>query len=566
MAVERVQRELTLNLSELVVGRFNAFKELRRNIQIRLEADFAQRIIDEDLDYRQQMRVRQGMVAFEKDRKFPDTAYVNEIKKDISNIRKLVKFQQVRTAYLDSWTDYKSGSISINGYISQLEKQFTKTTDDTLRVEIRKELSQARADKRVGENNILNNKVAFAKEDGSEEMLNNILGELKIFRASESAKGNEERVSFIDTKIASVNKQLSESIIGRSLADVEFDVLKGGANPAQKLKTVNDQIQLSDTGTPVTIGGVRYDSAQQYWTVKRNAYLAGEGVGLFDDFFGELTGRFEKEITASSNVNEFGRIPSLVIDNILSDYSSLEALPYMVPFLERLRSNRNGVVNSAIQKSAQAILTGAKARLDWSNVDASLVELEQRYAIELSSFRAQAAIDRGATEGGRVASATNTARARLFQQGIDPDDPDNFDLFVEETNKILAEGGFTTPTPTPAERTRKELGKEVDPKEEVALEGAPAEEPVPLEISAVSTIEEVEKFLETKPNAPIIFKGEQTQFIREPGEERFNVLRGLRTQEELERAKTEKTVKAEAVELPVELKPLFKIGTPFFEQ
>jgi len=575
MAVERIKNQLDLNLSEIVIGRFNMFKELRRDIQVRLESEFAQRVMDEDLDYRQQMRVRQEMVKTETARKFPDVAYIKEIRGDIFNIRKLVKFQQVRGEYLESWTSYKSGSVSIDRYLAKIEGQLSRTTDDTLRAEIQEQISQARVDKRKAEKNILNNRVVFAKDDGSEDLLNTVLGELKISRASEAAKGNEERVSFIDTKISSINKQLSEAMIGRNLADVEFDVLKSGANPAQKLKSLNVQIEFSDITSPVTIGGVRYDSAQQYWTLKRNAYLAGEGIGLFDDFFGELTEKFENEINSSSNVNEFGRVPSLVIDNMLNDYSAFEALPYMVPFKERLSNNRNGVVNSAIKKSADAILIAAKARLDWTDVDTSLTELEQRYAIELSSYRAQASIDRGVTEGGRVAGVMNTARAVLIQQRIDPNAPENFNLLVEETNKLLAEGGFTTPEPTPAERTREELGGKEVPAEKVPEEIAPpakvpAEETPPVEkkepttISAASTIEEVEAFLETKLGAPISFKGDPTQFIRQPGKERFNLLRGLRTQEELQRATIEKTVQQGVVELPKELKNLFEIGSPFF--
>ncbi len=460
MAVERRQKDFVLDLGELVLGRVETFTELRKDAQFRLEAAFSQRVVDEDLNYEQQLAVRKEMVKIEKKRSFPDNKYIEALKKDIVEVRQLVKFQKVRTAYSDSWTDYKSGTISVDDYIITLDRQLSKVNDDTLRVELQRELSNARIAKRTSENNILNNRVVFAKDDGSEDLLNTVLGELKTTRAIESARGNDERVSFLDTKIASINKQLRESEIGRANLDIEFDAVKGGSNAVQKLKMLNEQSTQSDDNTPITVNGTRFNSAQEYWSFRRGAYLSGDGSGVFADFFGEMTSQFEDRINSTANVNPFGRIPTIVIDNILNDYASLESLPFMQPFIERLMNNRNGVVNFAVKLSADAILSSAKARLNWNDVDASLTELEQRFAINLTSYRAQASIDRSATEGGRVSGAVATAEARLLQRGITPNSP-NFDsLLIDEVNTILGEGGFTAPEKTPAETTREEIETE----------------------------------------------------------------------------------------------------------
>jgi hypothetical protein len=87
-------------------------------------------------------------------------------------------------------------------------------------------------------------------------------------------------------------------------------------------------------------------------------------------------------------------------------------------------------------------------------------------------------------------------------------------------------------------------------------------------LSPTSTFQEVEEHLKTERGlgAPILFEGEDTtQYIRDIGtDKRFNVLRGLRDEKELARATKEKTVKKEAFVLPAELKPLFRIQSPWY--
>ncbi len=497
MAAERPTRFLAFDLALAVKNINESYDEIRFGIQTQREADFAQRVIDEDLSYDQQLAVRKEMVKLENTRVFPDNGYINTLKEDMRSVRKLSKAQKVRTDYTQSWSDYQEGILNVNKYIAQLEQQLSSTNDAVLRGELEKELAEAQKDKRQGESDLLTNRTTFAKEDGSVEILNEVISELQTARAVEAAVGNEDRVALIDARIASLNKQLNEAEVEQTLLNIEFDAVKSGARSLDKLKTLNNQIASSDSNIPITINGTRFESASQYWEFRRNAYVSGDGSGIFSDFFNELNMEIEARVDAASNVNQFGMIPAGVLQSILDEYSTLEADPNFAPFGEQIRNARNSALANAVNQSADAILNSAKASLDWTNVDTALNTLESRYGIDLTTYRAQAAIDRTTGEGTRLAGIRNQAQEQLIAEGANPSDPGFAAQVTERINQISLEAGFTAPEVTPTERAAEEPTGPPVPEPPVAVEDQPPSEP-PVEEVVVEPGEPVET-----PEAPI---------------------------------------------------------------
>lgn len=573
MAIERVKRFLTLNLAEVIQTRTDSFSGIRKDIQLSLEAVFAQRVIDEDLTYEQQLQVRKEMISAEKARVFPDTDYVRVLEKDVRAVRKLAKFQKLRDDYTQTWREYQEGTINIDRYIEVLRNRLTTTNDPDLRADLNASLNQAVLDKRAGEEALLNNRVALAKEDGSEELLLDVISELKIARAKEAVAGNEERVAALDTQIASLDKGLGQVRLETSINDIEFDALKGGLNPVQRLNSLNAAVTSADSISAVNIGGVRFNSARQYWEFVRGAYLNGEGSGIFGDFFAQLNQNFADEIAASAATNEFGFVPNGVIQAIADTYAELEANPVLANNIQRLRTARNSALNAAVTKSADAILQNAKGTLDWTGVDNALLTLQQNFGIDTAQWRAQAAIDAVQVPGQRISAIRRTAQEELIAEGVDPTS-DEFDALVVERENLLSqapEAQVTLAEKTPTERAEEKVTppptevKPTVPPEEVEPVVKPVVEPEapptpPIQLSATSTLQDVESFLEQNPGAPIKFAGLPEQFIRTPG----NVLRGLRDEQELQKATQEGTVKTSFVEIPAELKELFEVSTPFF--
>jgi hypothetical protein len=612
MAVERTKKELAIDLKDIVLFNIDTFKSLRKDIQIKLESDFAQRVIDEDLDYREQLRVRQEMVRSEKRKVFPDSSYINEIKKAMSDTRKLTKFQIVREDYLEAWTDYKTGTNSIDSYIFSLENQMSNINDPILRAELREELSNARITRRNVDTVVVENKVSLAKEDGSYEVLNNMISELKILRAKESATGNKDRVSAIDTQVTSLRKQLNQAKIQDINLDMEFNIYKSGGSSKSKLKILSDVINSADAATPITINNTRYESSKQYWEFIRNSYLSGEGTGIFSDIWEELSSEIEDKLTAVSNstLGIFGEIPVADIERIMDIYSELESKSYMAPFMDLLNNQRSKDVNEAVKASADAIILEASGKLNWEGVELKLKSLEDSFDIDLSAYRNKAQLDFYSKQTAFLSNINSLAeikvKERWIREGKNPSDLSDpavrrmFDievqkekiLFAKETSMIGAEPrvleGIGEKPPEEVEPPTEKVEPLPDPSigkmptkpstkpvvtppastQPVVTTPASTKPSVQPGITSKSSIEDIEKFLETKPGAPIIFKGDKTQYIRTIGtDKRFNVLRGLRTPEELARATKEKTVRAGAgaVELPMESKKLFKEESPFFK-
>lgn len=74
------------------------------------------------------------------------------------------------------------------------------------------------------------------------------------------------------------------------------------------------------------------------------------------------------------------------------------------------------------------------------------------------------------------------------------------------------------------------------------------------------------KQIEAAPGAPLVFGEDPTQYIRVPTAEGKDVLKGIRTEAELARARQEGTVKREYLSLPAEAKAQFITGMPFYPE
>src|SRR3990167_4643301 len=384
MAVN-ITTKFSIDLGTVVENSITKVKAVRKSEQARKEAEF-QRAIANGLSYEQQIDMREKQLETEKKSPFFEADYVLTLEKSIADTKKLNRFNKYRTRYAESLGELSSGKINEQEYLSILENQLVNIDDLELRLEIQGDVTAARGKLKTYNDTILSNQVKKAKYDGTKNALNDIISRINIARAEASISDNQDEVTAYDETLSALNSQLSTVSIQDSITDFQVKSSTRGVSPMEKINYINSEIQKANSNIPIKIGDSTYASAQQFWSLERDNYLAGTSK-VFGNFFDELKTNTNDNIDVTTA--KFGYPTQTVLDETFQTFSDLRSRPEMTPFLNRLDIAQATVMTKAVDTLAKTINAVGTNNLTFQEADIQLQNISTKYGVDVSGYRLQ---------------------------------------------------------------------------------------------------------------------------------------------------------------------------------
>lgn len=441
---------ISINLSGVIAGRINALVTVRQRERSVQEAKFQQTVVDQGLSYDDQIEYRKKQMDEERKKPSPDLEYVTELEGSVASLRQLNRFKKIREDYLDNYDKLKAGSISLKDMQGFLMGQLRSATDEQSREEIRAELTNVRAQISESEINTLNNRVMLAEKDGTVSALQTAISDITKRKAFADLAGNDEESSAWDVSLLSLRKQLNEAQIVTSLNDIDMTITRRGGSSVEKLNMLNDQIQKSDGSTPITVAGVTYGSARDFWQGTRDSYIQGTGtMANFQSFFSEFESEVKTKIDTVSKINNYGFVPVATLEAIQNDYRTLGLRGEFQNNIDMVQSSSVAALAYGVDKSAEALIISSVETLQLNSGMEALTSLETKFGIDLKSRKAelnQNIISRGSQLSG-IKSATDEL-ARVGAETPSGTIPDEL-----TPGAIFTQNNQTTPVVTPAPTT-----------------------------------------------------------------------------------------------------------------
>lgn len=387
MAITLAPSKISVDLSDVVSNSIEAVKAVRKSERARKEAEF-QRAIASGLSYEEQISMRESQLKEEKESSFSDFEYISSLEKSVADTKKLSRFNKYRTRYAESLGELSAGKINEEQYLSVLRNQLSGVDDPELRLEIQGDVTAAEGRVKTYKDTILSNQVKKAKYDGTRAALTEVIARVNTARAQASISGNEDEATAYDETLSALQSQLSSVGIQDSITDFQVRSSTRGTSPVEKLNYINSEIQKSDSNTPIKIGDRSYTSAQQFWSLERDNFLAGSSQ-IFGNFFDEL--KVHVKNTVDSDAVKFGYPTQSVLDDALQTFNELRAKPELAPFVNRLDITRATVMSEGIDKYANQLIVTSQGTSDFSfkQADAEIQKIGTKYGVDMTARRVQ---------------------------------------------------------------------------------------------------------------------------------------------------------------------------------
>ena len=384
MAIE-IKTKFTVDLSTVVNNSITTVRAIRRREQARKESEF-QKAIANGLSYEEQIKLRETQLAEEKKSSLSSDVYIASLEKSITETKRLNRFNKYRIRYAETLGELSSGKINEEQYLSILQSQLNGVVDPNLRLEIQGDITAAHAKLKTYNDTILSNQVKKAKFDGTTKSLNGVISQVNAARAQALIDDSQDEVTAYDETLASLQAQISTVRVQDSITDFQVKSSTRGTDAVEKLNYINTQMQGADANTAIKIGERTFSSAQQFWSLERDNFLAGNSE-IFGNFFEELNVSVKNSI--SVNASKFGYPTQIVLDSAMLTFNNLRAKPEMTPFLNRVDITQAAVMSDAVDKLAKKIINIGTNNLTFREADIQLKTITTKYNVDTSSYRLQ---------------------------------------------------------------------------------------------------------------------------------------------------------------------------------
>ncbi|MBI4091730.1 MAG: hypothetical protein HY427_00790, partial [Candidatus Levybacteria bacterium] len=271
---KNITTQFSVDLNLVVESSITAVKATRKREQSRKEAEF-QKAIANGLSYEEQLLLREQQLEDEQKSSLSDQDYIGALEKSIVDTKKLNRFNKYRTKYAQTLGDLSAGKINEEQYLSVLKSNLDGIDDPDLRLEIQNDVTAAEGKLKTYNDTILSNQVKKAKYDGTKSALSDVIARVNTARAQALINDNEDEVTAYDETLSALNSQLSSVRIQDSITDFQVKSSTRGTNPVEKLNYINSEIQIANPNNAIKIGDRTYTSAQQFWSLERDNFLAG---------------------------------------------------------------------------------------------------------------------------------------------------------------------------------------------------------------------------------------------------------------------------------------------------
>lgn len=343
----------------------NAADEMKFNTQV-LEQNLS---LDDQISYREQQLAR---VSDDPDEKARITGQISDLKDR--------KEQKVfADAYLEKLIGYQSGISSIDTVIDFLEAQKATITDQNILDTINTELVKQQGAKFTQVKDLLNNQTEYALKDKTDSVLTSQISTVQTAKNKALIAGDDLLASTYDLQLQSLTKAKTEGSIEKDMKNFAVTSVTGYSTAVKTLDAYNSKISSSASTGPVTIGDVTYSSAKEFWTYKRDSYVADQSN---DGFFGRLNKEVDTQVKV---LNSKSALTASALADALKVFDKVSGRPELAGY--------------------EAAMTAAKQDVIQSGTDLLSDSILNRYAVDYDLGKANGALNTLKAIGGNVEGA-----------------------------------------------------------------------------------------------------------------------------------------------------------------
>lgn len=396
----------------------NAEKELTFNTAV-LENNLS---LDDQLNYRKEQLKEVS----------DDPAERARIRGEISALKNRIEQKKFSDEYLGKLSDFNSGISSIDSVISWLETQKASATDPEIQTAIAKELATKNQEKFDLTKKLIENHTQYAVNDKSESVIQSQIDKVTSAKNKALLAGDDTLASNYDIQLQSLTKALTENSIDKDIKNFAVSSITGYATATKLLDAYNNKISSAVDQGPVTIGGVTYSSAKEFWGYKRDSYLADS---TNNGFFSRLADENKQAINVANSKNNLG---STDLGTIGSTYSSLLTRPELAGYENKINAERQDVLQTGANLLADKIVNSYAVDYDINKAVADINSLKST-GVNVDSAFTKLITTAGQIKQGQVNNILSAAQVAL------QNDPN---LTPEQAlNQAIASGAGTVLSP-----------------------------------------------------------------------------------------------------------------------
>lgn len=354
------------SLDSFVSGQMQQFSIQTKARNSAREYDFQNTVKTNGITLPDQVAFRESQlaaVAGDKDEE-------GRIRNEISNLKSLIRSKEFSDGYTQKLINFESGITSLDTVISWLKDQQSKMTDPTISDSINKELLTQSAKKFDLQKNIINAHTQYAINDKSAAVIGKQISEVSSARSQALLGGQDDLVAIYDLQLQSLNDTLRTNTVENDLKSLAARVMSSNVSAVGQLDAYNSHVGSAASDGPVTINGIRYDSAKDFWTQKRDSFVADNSA---NGFFGELKNeKLDSLRTASSQ----GMLNPTSLSNSVNDFSSLVNRPELANYQTQLVNTKQDVIQQGTDAIANTIYDKFTTTYDINAANKSLADLK----------------------------------------------------------------------------------------------------------------------------------------------------------------------------------------------
>lgn len=347
----------------------NISKTYKNQILVRNAADelkFNQQVLEQNLSLDDQISYREA----QKGRVADDPEEKKRIDGEISALKDRKEQKAFADAYLGKLIDFQAGISSIDTVIDFLETQKSTVTDQNILDTINTELVKKQGEKFTQVKQLLENQTTYALTDKTDSVLSGQITKVQTAKNKALLAGDTTLASTYDLQLQALTKAKTEGSIEKDMKNFAVTSVTGYSSATKTLDSYNSKISAASGNSPVTIGDVTYSSAKEFWTYKRDSYVADQSS---DGFFGQLNKEIDTKIKV---LNSKGQLTPDTLKEAVKEFDKISGRPELSGYEAALTAAKQDVVQSGTDFIGDSVLNKYAVDYDLGKANSALSSLK----------------------------------------------------------------------------------------------------------------------------------------------------------------------------------------------
>lgn len=319
----------------------NLTKTLSRQQAVRNAEDelkFNEAVLNDNLSLEDQLDYRKDQYKRVSD----DPDEKRRIRAEMAALKDRIEQKKFGDEYLDQLINHEAGITSLDSVIDWLYDQKNSATDPTIIDSINKSILAKEEERFKQTEMLITNQTNYALKDKSVQIIDNQIAKVTSLKSKALLAGDEVSASSYDLQIQALSKAKTENEINRDIKNFAAATITGYASATKLLDSYNEKIANSSDNAPITIGDVTYSSAREFWSYKRDSYVADQSSS---GFFGRLQTEVDNTIKTAASKNN---LSTKTLVEYTQPYSALTGRAELSGYVDKI----NQLKQSSLQSGA----------------------------------------------------------------------------------------------------------------------------------------------------------------------------------------------------------------------